>query len=140
MNRVPLVPLLAALTVTLAAAPASAATDASAMTEEIPATPPASLTDWELAAEHTLFIVVDAGIVLLSIAFVMCLWRVLRGPTLADRGLGTDTLAMQVVGLAILLTIRMRTLMFFDAVLIISILGFASTVAFAQFIGRRRAA
>ncbi len=146
MNRVPLVPPIArapaALTAALSAAlPAAPAFAAAPSTEAQPAATPATpLTDWELAAEHTLFIVVDAGIVLLSIAFVMCLWRVLRGPTLADRGLGTDTLAMQVVGLAILLTIRMRTLMFFDAVLIISILGFASTVAFAQFIGRRRAA
>lgn len=115
------------------AAPAPAA-------DEHAAAAPVAMTDWEHAAERTLFIAVDAGIVLLSIAFVMCLWRVVRGPTLADRGLGTDTVAMQVVGLAILLTIRMRTLMFFDAVLIISILGFASTVAFAQFIGRRRAA
>lgn len=96
-------------------------------------------TSWEAAAQTTLFVVVDIGIVALSVAFVMCLWRLLRGPTLADRGLAGDTIAMQVVGLSILLTIRIRTLMFFDAVLIISILGFASTLAFAQFIARRRA-
>lgn len=99
----------------------------------------ASMTPWESAAEDTLFFVVDLGIVALSIAFVMCLWRLLLGPSLADRGLASDTLSMQVVGIAVLLTIRMRTLMFFDAVLIISILGFASTLAFAQFIARRRA-
>lgn len=93
----------------------------------------------ESAAQDTLFLVVDVGIVALSIAFVMCLGRMLRGPTLADRGLAGDTISMQVVGIAILLTIRMRTLMFFDAVLIISILGFASTLAYAQFIARRRA-
>ncbi len=93
----------------------------------------------ETAAESTLFFVVDLGIIALSIAFMMCLGRLLRGPTLADRGLASDTISMQVVGIAILLTIRMRTLMFFDAVLIISILGFASTLAFSQFIARRRA-
>jgi len=98
-----------------------------------------SNTPWESAALATLYFVVDMGIVAVAVAFVMCLWRLLRGPTLADRSLGGDTLSMQVVGLAILLTIRMRTLMFFDAVLIISILGFASTLAFAQFIARRRA-
>ena len=96
-------------------------------------------TTLEAAAQTTLFVVVDIGIGALSIAFVMCLWRLLRGPTLADRGLAGDTIAMQVVGLSILLTIRIRTLMFFDAVLIISILGFASTLAFSQFIARRRA-
>jgi len=100
---------------------------------------PAAPTSLELAAEASLFFVVDIGILMLTLAFVMCLWRLLRGPTLADRGLATDTLAMQVVGIAILLTIRLRTLVFFDAVLIISILGFATTVAFAQFIARRGA-
>jgi len=101
--------------------------------------PPGPATPLEHAAEGVLFVVVDIGIIILTAAFVMCLWRLVRGPSLADRGLATDTLAMQVVGLVILLTIRLRTLMFFDAVLIVSILGFAGTVAFAQFIARRGA-
>ena len=94
---------------------------------------------WEQTAEMFLFGVADIGIALVALAFLMCLWRVLRGPTLVDRGLASDTMAMMIVGFAILVTIRLRSLVFFDAVLIISILGFASTIAFAQFIGRRRA-
>lgn len=98
------------------------------------------LTPWEIAAEDLLFFIVDIGIVTLAIGFCMCLLRLVKGPTLADRGLASDTLAMQVVGIAILLTIRMRTLVFFDAALIISILGFASTLAISQYIARRRSA
>jgi len=97
------------------------------------------LTGAEIFAEGFLFTVVDIGVALLSLAFLMCFARLLKGPTLIDRGLASDTIAMQVVGLAILLTIRLRTLVFFEAIIIIAILGFASTVAFAQFIGRRRA-
>lgn len=126
---------LAHIITTLAAAPSSDHDEAGRGV--IPAGEPT--TSLEAAAQTTLFMVVDIGIVTLSLAFVMCLWRLLRGPTLADRGLAADTIAMQVVGLSILLTIRIRTLMFFDAVLIISILGFASALAFAQFIARRRA-
>lgn len=99
----------------------------------------ANLTPAELFAENALFTVVDLGILLLALAFLICFARLLKGPTLVDRGLASDTIAMQVVGIAILLTIRLRTLVFFDAALVIAILGFASTVAFAQFIGRRRA-
>ncbi len=98
------------------------------------------LTSAEQSAQDLLFFVVDLGIITLTLAFAMCLYRLIKGPTLIDRGLAADTIALQVVGIAILLTIRLRTLLFFDAVLIISILGFASTVAFAQFVGRRRAA
>lgn len=129
--------LLGTVISTLAAAAPSSSEPHDDAHGMIPALEPT--TDWEAAAQTTLFVVVDVGIVALSLAFVMCLWRLLRGPTLADRGLAGDTIAMQVVGLSILLTIRIRTLMFFDAVLIISILGFASTLAFAQFIARRRA-
>jgi multicomponent K+:H+ antiporter subunit F len=97
------------------------------------------LTPAETVAQDALFFVVEVGILALAIAFALCVWRLVKGPNLADRGLAADVLSFQVVGLAILLTIRLRTLMFFDAVLIVSILGFASTIAFAQFIGRRRA-
>jgi len=94
-------------------------------------------TVWEHRAEQTLFFVVDVGILLVAVAFVICLWRVVRGPTLVDRALASDTISMQVVGFAVLLTIRAQTLLYFDAVLIVAILGFVSTVAAAQFIGRR---
>ena len=90
-------------------------------------------------SRHLLWGVIDIGIFVLGVGFVLCLVRLVKGPTLADRGIASDLLAMQVVGLAILLTIRLDTLIYFDAVLIVAILGFASTAAFAQYIGRRRA-
>jgi len=96
-------------------------------------------TPAEEAAEAILFLVVDAGVVILAIAFLLCLMRIIRGPTLIDRGIATDTISLHIVGIAILLTIGLRSLLFFDAVLIIAIIGFATTVAFAQFVGRRRA-
>lgn len=94
-------------------------------------------TPAEAGAEGLLFLVADAGIVMLILSFLLCLLRVVKGPTLIDRGIATDTITLHVVGIAILLTIAMRTLLYFDAVLIFAILGFATTVAFAQFIGRR---
>ncbi len=96
-------------------------------------------TPAERFAESLLMSVVDASIVLLAIAFALCVFRILRGPTLIDRGVATDTVTLQVVGLAILLTIRLRTLTYFDAVLVFALLGFVTTVAFAQFIARRGA-
>lgn len=96
-------------------------------------------TPAEEAAETILFLVVDAGIVMLVLSFGLCMMRMIKGPTLIDRGIATDTITLHVVGMAILLTIGLRSLLYFDAVLIFSILGFATTVAFAQFVGRRRA-
>jgi multisubunit Na+/H+ antiporter MnhF subunit len=115
------------LTNLLAAAPVDAGTTRSAAIES------------EVWSRVIVLGVVDLGIFVLGIAFVLCVWRLVKGPTLADRGIASDLLAMQVVGLAILLTIRLETLVYFDTVLIVAILGFASTTAFAQYIGRRRA-
>lgn len=105
-----------------------------------PAAPTPPLTDFESFTRGQIVVFVDIGIVVLAIAIVLCILRMLKGPTLVDRAIASDTIAMQVVALVILLTVRLGTLQFFDAVLIISFLGFISTVAFAQFIGRRRSA
>lgn len=103
----------------------------------VPIPPPATpMEAWAASLLDGVFIV---GAVSVSFAIMLCLLRIVRGPTLVDRGVATDTIALQVVALVILLTIRLDTLIDFDAVLIVSILGFVSTVATAQFIGRRRA-
>jgi multisubunit Na+/H+ antiporter MnhF subunit len=112
------------------------ATGAHGSPPPLPATrPPSPL---EESAELVLFAVVDVGIVLMFASLGMVLYRVLKGPTLVDRAIGSDTSAVLVVTLVILMTIRLDTLVAFDAVLIVSILGFVSTVAVTQFIGRRR--
>ncbi|MCA9307857.1 MAG: hypothetical protein KDA16_15120, partial [Phycisphaerales bacterium] len=95
------------------------------------------LDGWEKLSDNILDFVVYASVVAIISAIVCCLWRLVRGPTLVDRGIASDTIAIQVVALVILLTIVSRSLALFDAVLIVSILGFAGTVAFAQFLGRR---
>ncbi|MEM1424013.1 MAG: monovalent cation/H+ antiporter complex subunit F [Planctomycetota bacterium] len=92
---------------------------------------------FESFARSVLFGVVNLGIVVLFVCLVLAQMRLLRGPTLVDRGVATDLVAVLIAGMAILFTIRLETLMMFDAVLIVSILGFVSTIAFAQYIGRR---
>lgn len=91
----------------------------------------------EAWARSALFIVADIVTVCVFLAIAMCLWRMVKGPTIVDRGIAADTLSLQVIALAILLCIRMSTLVGFDVVLIIAILGFVSTLAFAQYVGRK---
>jgi multicomponent K+:H+ antiporter subunit F len=82
---------------------------------------------------------IDIGIVALFIGLLFCLIRLVKGPTMIDRAVAADTVSLQIVGLVLLLTVRFSSTIVFDAVLIVAILGFVSTVAFAQFIGRRGA-
>ena len=73
----------------------------------------------------------------LVVGICFCLYRIMRGPHLADRVLGADALTIQVVGLVLVLTIHLRTTAFFDVALVVAIIGFASSLAFAQYIGSR---
>ncbi len=84
--------------------------------------------------------IITGGIILMSLGVLLCMIRLLKGPTLVDRGLAADTISIQIAGLVLLLTIRLETLVVFDVVLVVAILGFVSTLAFAQYLGRKGAA
>jgi multicomponent K+:H+ antiporter subunit F len=64
------------------------------------------------------------------------LWALLRGPSLPDRLLALDT--MYINSIALLLTYGMYTVsqLYFEAALLIAMLGFVSTVAVCKFLLR----
>jgi multicomponent K+:H+ antiporter subunit F len=80
--------------------------------------------------------VVDVGILTVAAGVLMCVVRLFRGPHLADRAVALDTMAVHMVGFVILLTLRIDSLVLFDGALVLSLVGFASTVAVAQYIMR----
>ena len=79
----------------------------------------------------------DVGMVVVVASIVLCTIRVLRGPHLADRAIAVDAIAVQLVGLVVLLTLRLGTLVLFDGVLVLSLIGFAGTLGISQYIIRR---
>ncbi|MEM7682255.1 MAG: monovalent cation/H+ antiporter complex subunit F [Planctomycetota bacterium] len=80
------------------------------------------------------------GIAVLLLASLLCMYRIVRGPHLADRVLAGDTFAVLVVGIVVLLAVVLENDLFFDAALVVGILGFVSTMAFSQYIGDRQRA
>ena len=70
------------------------------------------------------------------VALVLAGWRLLRGPTLADRILALDTLYVNSVALLVLIGIYFDTALFFEVALIIAMMGFVSTVALAKYLLR----
>ena len=79
--------------------------------------------------------VVDVGITGLVIGMTLSLYRMVRGPHLADRAIAGDIFALLVVGLIVLLAVDQRRAVSLDAALLVAIVGFAVTVAFAQYLG-----
>lgn len=70
-------------------------------------------------------------------AALLCnLWRIVRGPTNADRILALDTMVINVIALLVLYGIRQETAMYYEAAMLIAMVGFVSTVAYCRFILR----
>jgi multicomponent K+:H+ antiporter subunit F len=73
-------------------------------------------------------------------AFVLAMalnaWRLLRGPSPVDRILALDTLYINALALLVLLGVQRGTPLYFEAALMIAMLGFASTVALSKYLLR----
>ena len=74
------------------------------------------------------------GIVALS--QILAMVRLCIGPETGDRILALDTMFINAIGLIVLLGIWQGTAIYFEASLIIAMLGFVSTVAYARFVLR----
>jgi multicomponent K+:H+ antiporter subunit F len=79
---------------------------------------------------------IDFGIVVVFAGMLLCVARLLKGPHLADRAIAADTLATHLMALLVLFTVRGGTLLLFDGVVVLALLGFLTSVAFAQHILR----
>lgn len=74
--------------------------------------------------------------VLVALSQIMAMVRLWIGPSTGDRILALDTMFINAIGLIVLLGIYQGTQIYFDAALIIAMLGFVSTVAYARFVLR----
>ncbi len=74
--------------------------------------------------------------VFVALAQVMSMIRLIIGPTTGDRILALDTMVVNAIGLIVLLGIAQGTRIYFEVTLIIAMLGFVSTVAYARFVLR----
>lgn len=69
----------------------------------------------------------------LGLALAMNLWRLLRGPGVTDRILALDTMVINVIGLIVLTGIATNSGTSFEAALLLAMVGFVGTVAYAKF-------
>ncbi|WP_375280268.1 K+/H+ antiporter subunit F [Pseudooctadecabacter sp.] len=73
---------------------------------------------------------------IIAISQVLAMVRLVIGPGTGDRILALDTMVVNAIGLIVLIGIWQGTQLFFEAALIIAMLGFVSTVAYARFVLR----
>lgn len=74
--------------------------------------------------------------VLLGLALACSMLRILWGPRAQDRVLGFDSLYLNAMLLVLTFGIRSGSTLYFEAALMMALLGFVSTVALAKFLLR----
>jgi multicomponent Na+:H+ antiporter subunit F len=74
---------------------------------------------------------------MLSLGLVLTVYRLLRGPSLPDRVVSLDLTALLVVGFICTYAIGTKQQVFLDVAIVLALIAFVSTVAFAQYVERR---
>jgi multicomponent K+:H+ antiporter subunit F len=80
---------------------------------------------------------VNAALGTVAVAMLMSLYRLLRGPSVPDRILALDTLYVNTIAALILFGMQLRSAIYFEAALLIAMLGFVSTVVLSKYVLRR---
>ena len=83
-------------------------------------------------------LVLPIVVAMLVLALLLAAWRLIRGPSLPDRVLALDTLYVDALALLVALGVWLDTTLYFEAALLIGLLGFVGTVVVATFLLRGR--
>jgi multicomponent K+:H+ antiporter subunit F len=83
-----------------------------------------------------LALAITAAQVMLGLAMGLAVWRVFLGPRAQDRVLGLDTLYVATMLLLLTFGIQTGRTLYFEAAVIIAVLGSVGTIALAKFLMR----
>lgn len=82
--------------------------------------------------------VIGTCFALLCAALLLAFVRLVKGPSVADRVVALDLLAIICVGAIIVYGVATELPVFLDAAIVLAMVGFAGTIAFAKYLERRR--
>ena len=89
--------------------------------------------------ESFLALAENVALGLLSLSFLVTVFRVMRGPTLPDRIIALDMLVSVAIGFIAVIGIKTGITLYVDVAIALGLVGFLATVAFARFVMSRRA-
>ena len=80
--------------------------------------------------------VIPVCLAIMTVALALTLMRLIKGPDLPDRILALDTLYINAIALIVLFGISLGSELYFEAALLIAVMGFVGTVAVAKYLLR----
>ena len=75
--------------------------------------------------------------VMIGAAVLLTFMRLVRGPSLSDRVIALDLIAVLAVGLIAMVAFEAEQPIFLDAAIVLALVAFLGTVAFARYLERR---
>lgn len=91
-----------------------------------------------MSAVLVLDLIAKTALAALALAMFLTLYRVLKGPTLADRVLALDMLTSIAIGFMAVFAILSGHSLYIDIAIALGLVGFLATIAFARFILTRQ--
>ncbi|MDX4011781.1 K+/H+ antiporter subunit F [Aliarcobacter skirrowii] len=81
-------------------------------------------------------LVIQIAFVMIAISIILNIYRLVTGPSVADRILSLDTIYVNAIALLIILSIYLNNNLYFEAALLIAVMGFVGTVALSKYLLR----
>lgn len=76
---------------------------------------------------------ITVAFVLVTASLVMNLYRMAAGPRTMDRIVALDTMYINAIGMIVLMGMKLDSYLYFEAALLIAMMGFAGTVALSKY-------
>jgi multicomponent K+:H+ antiporter subunit F len=83
-----------------------------------------------------LTLAVQIAFAMMATALLLNLYRLLRGPRAVDRVIALDTAYINTVAMLVLLGVWRSSTLYFEAAVVIALLGFVGTLALCKFLLR----
>jgi len=81
--------------------------------------------------------VITICLAMLGVSLLLAFVRLVRGPSLPDRVVALDLIAVISVAIVIVLDIQSNIIVFLDAGIVVALVGFVGSIAFARYLERR---
>ncbi|GIN63678.1 Na(+)/H(+) antiporter subunit F [Robertmurraya siralis] len=81
-------------------------------------------------------IMLICSLIFLTLSIIAIMYRLVKGPSASDRVQALDTLGINIISGVAVFSVLMRSTGFFEVILLIGILSFIGTIAFARYLER----
>ena len=78
--------------------------------------------------------ILPAAFIMIAASLILNMYRLIWGPSVPDRILALDTSYINAVALLILFSLYLKNTLYFEAALLIALMGFVGTVALSKYL------